>query len=99
MIKPIAIEVYKINNKISPSYLGNYFDLQNSQYNTRGNNNNFNIHGHRTTTYGTQSFRHTGAKIWNQLPIHLKNAITVGQFKNLIKTWSGAGCTCNFCRN
>ena len=97
-IKQIAIEVFKIHNKLSPSYLNKHFDLQNSQLNTRGNNCNYKIHGHTTVTYGTQSFRHTGAKIWNTIPTHLKKAISLSQFKNLLITWSGTGCTCNFCK-
>ncbi len=40
-------------------------------------------------TYGLNSFRYKGAKIWNDLPNKIKNSITLAEFKNQIKKWQG----------
>ncbi len=34
-----------------------------------------------TVTYGLNSFRYKGAKIWNDLPKQIKNSITLAEFK------------------
>ncbi len=50
-----------------------------------------------TVTYGLNSFRYKGAKIWNDLPNKIKNSITLAEFKNQIKKWQGPMCLCNMC--
>ncbi len=40
-----------------------------------------------TVTYGLNSFRYKGAKIWIDLPNKIKNSITLAEFKNQIKKW------------
>ena len=97
-LKQIAIEVFKITNNLSPVYLKKYFELQDSRYETRGNKQNLKIGRHNTQKYGTQSFKHVGAKIWNELPNHFKGTLTLTEFKSLIDTWSQTNCSCNFCR-
>ena len=39
-----------------------------------------------TISYGERCFSHAAPKLWNQLPTHLKNSKSLGQFKNLLKT-------------
>ncbi len=48
-------------------------------------------------TYGLNSFRYKGAKIWNDLRNKIKNSITLAEFKNQIKKWQGPRCLCNMC--
>ncbi len=50
-----------------------------------------------TVTYGLNSFRYKGAKIWSDLPNKTKNSITLAEFKNQIKKWQGPKCLCNMC--
>ncbi len=50
-----------------------------------------------TVTYGLNSFRYKGAKIWNDLPNKIKNSITLAEFENQIKKWQGPRCLCNMC--
>ena len=51
-----------------------------------------------TTSFGLQSFRYAGAKLWNELPDHFRKDMSLDQFKNLINTWSGSSCHCFACR-
>ncbi len=40
-------------------------------------------------SYGLNSFRYKGPKIWNSLPNYVKEAISLSEFKFLIKSWMG----------
>ncbi len=50
-----------------------------------------------TVTYGLNSFRYKGAKIWNDLPNKINNSIILAEFKNQIKKWKGPRCLRNMC--
>ncbi len=38
----------------------------------------------QSTTHGPNSLTYQGAKLWNRLPEHIKDAETVGQFQSYI---------------
>ena len=40
----------------------------------------------RTVTYGANSFRTTAAKLWNSLPVSLRNLPSFNSFKSMLKT-------------
>ena len=40
----------------------------------------------RSVTYGNRSFVYTAPKLWNSLPVYVRNADTLGSFKKLLKT-------------
>ncbi len=41
----------------------------------------------KCTTLGARSFRYTGPVLWNELPIHIRNAENVNNFKSMLKTY------------
>ena len=99
-IRMIALEVFKIKNDMSPSYINGtegMFKPPTNTYNLRSRNS-ATIHHNSTTRHGLYSFRHYGAKIWNQLPGHLRTTTDFNIFKNFINTWDGPPCGCNSCR-
>ena len=51
------------------------------------------------TTFGLKSVRYEGIILWNSLPEHIKTAENLEIFKQLIKTWEGPTCNCNFCKH
>ena len=51
----------------------------------------------RTTTYGLRSFQYYGAHVWNMLPINIKTAHSLHEFKSLIRPWPGPTCSCHIC--
>ena len=59
---------------MAPEYLSDLFQLTNSTrfYNTRSNHLYLVIPHHHS--YGQHSFQVTGAKLWNKLPITLRNS-------------------------
>ena len=51
----------------------------------------------RTSTYGLRSFQYYGAHVWNILPMNIKAAQSLHEFKSLIRSWPGPTCSCHIC--
>ena len=96
ILRCIAVEIYKILNDMSPSYLNQLFVVRDTQYNFR-DSNRLEQPRVKTTTYGIKSLRYSGAKLWNNLPVHLKSACSLNEFKSLLNKWSGPTCLCEVC--
>ena len=96
-LKAIATEVFKTMNDLNPVFMKEMFQLKVNRYGLRDDHKliqpNFN-----TITYGLKSFSYYGAHIWNLLPVNVKNATSINEFKNLLKSWEGPGrCQCSLC--
>ena len=55
-----------------------------------------------TMKYSVTSFQYQGARIYNNLPVEIKQCETSKDFKNVIKKWDGPKCQCGFyilCQN
>ena len=72
------------------------FVMNQSRYSSRRPQN---LHLPRVnqTSYGLNSFRYEGAKLWNSLPEDIKSSENLITYKRLIKTWNGTTCRCSFC--
>ena len=51
-----------------------------------------------STQYGTESIGYLRAKIWDLLPVHMKDLKTLSTFKNQIKKWIPKDCPCRLCK-
>ena len=58
---------------------------------------NLNISRANPITFGTNSLKSYGPKIWNALPSNVEAAENLKAFKNLIKKQNGASCNCMIC--
>ena len=58
---------------------------------------NLNIPKTNQVTFGINSLKSYGPKIWNALPFSIKTAENLKVFKTLIKKWNGASCSCIIC--
>ena len=67
----MCAEIYKILNGIAPSYMQSPFVMNQSQYSSRQPLNLY-LPRVNQTTYGLNSFRCEGAKLWNSLPEDIK---------------------------
>ncbi len=92
----MATDIFKTLHGSTPIYIRDLFEEKDKIYNLRSTVSlkqpKFN-----KVTYGLNSFRYKGAKIWNDLPNKIKNSITLAKFKNQIKKWQGPKCHCNMC--
>ena len=94
-MKAIAIEMFKCVKNISPIFLKNMFAYQDQPYKLGGGGVIQSLV--RTTSFGINSFRYEGTKIWNNVPQQIKNANDVKEFKQLIQQWYGPKCHCRNC--
>ena len=95
-LRYLAIEVYKCVNGLNPKYLNDLFTVRKCKYDLR-DDSLINRNKVSTTNHGLKSFKDYGAKIWNLLPESCKGAISLGEFKDLIKSWNGPKCSCSVC--
>ncbi len=56
-----------------------------------------NVHLFNTITYGHNTIRYQGSKIWNNLYNNLKMSNGLSSFKKSIQKWSGPECHCGYC--
>ena len=78
--------VYECLNVLNPIQFHHYYKLSNNIYYTRDIKNcNVNIPFARTSTYGLKSIKNRGARIWNDLPLNIRNQISKIRFANCIK--------------
>ena len=96
-LRSIGLEVYKILNNLNPLYLSDLVTITNGPFFTR-QKYNINIPRVKTVTFGQHSLRYLAPKIWNDLPIIVRNSDSIRAFKDNIKIWSGFSCKCSMCR-
>ena len=95
-LRKLSIEVYKIVSKECPEFLNDMFVQKERKYNLR-DDHKVNLPPFNTMTYGYNSIKYQGAKLWNLLPADLKRSTDFKKFKNLIRTWLGPSCSCSIC--
>ena len=96
-MRTMALETFKIMNKLSPSCLHSLVHLRNSKYYFRYNNI-LDIPQVRTSRYGKKTFKFAAATLWNSLPDHFRTENSFSQFKSLMQSWHGTKCCCSACR-
>ena len=95
-IKIMAVEIYKILNDMGPDYLSYVFSISNTPYQLRDDNKLIQPLK-RTITFGIKYFAYFGTHLWNMLPNHIKNSVSLYDFKLLMRKWSGPTCCCSVC--
>ena len=96
-LQVLATEMFKIKNGLSNPLLDEIFTVSEPYYDLRSNNN-FQTRRVRTVRYGTESLSFLGPKIWNLLPLELKNSESLNVFKARVKSWRPINCPCRLCR-
>ncbi len=79
----VTTEIFKALHGSTPIYIRDLFEEKEKMYNLLSNVS-LKQQMCNTVTYGFNSFRYKGAKIWNCLPNETKNYVTLGEFKNQI---------------
>ena len=92
--RTLAIEIFKTINDLNPPFMKEIFSRNT---NSERNGTTLLVKMQNTKKYGSDTLRALGPKIWNKLPIHIKETTNLDIFKKLIKTWSGPECSCGHC--
>ena len=96
-LQKLALEIYKVKNNLSPSFMKNIFTEHKKLYNLR-NNPEFKTSYVHTVFNGTETITFRGPKTWALVPSHIKNSKSVSEFKDKIKYWEPVGCECRLCK-
>ena len=75
-----AILIFKTINGLTPAYLQNSFSTRSAKYNLRNVEAKLELPLPRTT-YGKRAFCYSGALLWNNLPISLRQSDSLEYFK------------------
>ena len=81
-LKHKAIMMYKVLNGLAPAYLSDFFPLNSAilRYELRNRDKNV-VLPKPKTEYLKKSFKFSGAKLWNDLPMRAKMQNTLQSFK------------------
>ena len=95
-LRQIAAEVFKCLQNLSPKYVQELISVKSKHYSYRCSNL-LDVPRFNTVTYGKKSFRYEATQVWNNLPNDIRATTDYGEFKSLIRTWSGFKCRCSMC--
>ena len=80
----LITEIYKTKHDLNPKFMGEFFVEKNFPYNLRVKNH-LSVSVPCTNAYGMKAIRYTGHKLWQSLPLDIKESLTVTKFKRKIK--------------
>ena len=97
-IQVLATELYKIVNGPSPEIMKEVFPFnENTSYNT-ANTRKLHSRSIKLVTFGSERLSHLTPRIWELVPVEIKNVDSVASFKRAIKKWKPINCPCCLCR-
>ena len=83
----ILVYVFKALNNLAPDYISDLVNTYKPRRRLRSDNlNTLEVMKSRTETYGDRRFDVTGPKLWNSLPLHLRQTTELNTFKRGLKT-------------
>ena len=92
-LKHLPIEVYKSLVKLNPEFMWPFFKNKSIPYNLR-NGNICILPPARSSHYGINSVQFRGSLLWNNLPISVKESVSVKEFKQKLNHVQKFHCTC-----
>ena len=96
-IQSLAIELFKVVNRISPKIMEHVFPLKETlRY---PNENPFVSFKIRTVSWGDGNLAYFGPKIWQIIPQEIRNESNLSLFKKKIRQWKPINCPCRICKN
>ena len=91
-LQVLATEMFKIHRGLSPEILRETFVSKTSSYNLR-RNDTFEKRKVHSVYHGAESLSFLGSKIWDLVPVELKQSETLYSIKLKIKNWVLTECT------
>ena len=100
----LAIEMYKVDKGLSPTFMKDIFTqkenshVENVSSGTRSKSMYYNYSNPRTVHFGLETLRALGPKLWDMIPINIKDITSLATFKIMIKKWVPVDCPCRLCK-
>ena len=95
-IRLLSIELYKVKHNFSNQVMSELFNLRNINYDFRSQTD-FELGPIYTTVYGVRSFKYFASKIWNIVPIDIRNSDSLSKFTTKMNSWKPVTCPCVLC--
>ena len=86
IVYKILLLTYKCLHGTAPIYLQDLIKQYTPSRNLRSSSLSRLVCSSTSTQYGQRSFSVSAAELWNNIPLHVKNAETIFQFKKSLKT-------------
>ena len=96
-IRLLGTELLMVKNNLSTHFMSEIFNLINIDYNLRSQTD-FRQGLVNTVNYGLKSLRYLAPKIWNTIPLEIRNLSSVTESITSIKSWIPKHCPCTLCR-
>ena len=96
-LQMLATEMFKVYRGMSPPIICELFRRRDISYNLRSNSN-FAVPNVKSVFHGSESITYLGPKIWDIVPLHLKEFTSLNAFKKGIKKWQPKNCPCRLCK-
>ena len=93
----LTTEIYKTKHDLNPKFIGEIFVEKNISCSLRCNDH-MSVPIPRTNAYGIETIRYTGHKLWQSLPLEIKESNTLTEFKRKIKQHYFSDCNCRLCK-
>ena len=100
----LAIEMYKVNNNLAPTFMREIFPQRNLTNmeciasSIRNQVDFYNPSNPKHSNWGLETLRHLGPILWNSIPNDIKEAPSLIRFKALINKWDPKNCPCRLCK-
>ena len=88
-IRLLSIELYKVKHNLSNQVMSELFNLRNINYGFHSQTD-FELGPIYTTAYGVRSLKYFAPKIWNIVPIDIRNSDSLSEFTT--KSWKPVTC-------
>ena len=98
-LQKLAIEIFKVKKGIAPAIMKNIFEFNYNPYSLRNDTAYFKLRNVRTVRYGIETASFVGPRIWNSIPLEIKESTSLQIFKSKIKSWTPKNCPCKLCKN
>ena len=92
----LMIEIYKTKKSLNPSFMSEIFEARDVQYDLR-NKSTLGIPNAKTTSYGIETVRYLGQKLWQTLPHSVRESQSLTAFKKELRTCT-IECDCRLCK-
>ena len=93
----LAIELYRIKENLSNEMSG-IFPTRLIKHNLQ-TQSDFHRNFVNSNKYGLNSIRFFASKVWQMVPMEIKNLKSLGDVRGQIRRWEPDGCDCKLCKD
>ena len=98
-LQKLAIQIFNVKKGIAPAIMNNIFVFSDNPYSLRNVMAYLKSRNVQTVRYGIETASFVGPRIWNSIPLKIKESTSCQIFKSKTKSWTPKKCPCKLCKN